>query len=125
MNKVRKADRIAMANAVHKLADEFGFTVVMDEEVDRCITVTVQTKRGLSVSMDFDGKSRYDGLLAHWFIRGGENVGVLLSDQFEYVGDRNQYHFQKATTFSKYFDPFIDILRNGFAMVKNGTAFQK
>lgn len=121
LRTTRKSDRRTMANAIKKLAVEFGYEYTEREE-ERDIYVCVKTERGLSVSMNFHPNSR--GYLGHWFISGTENSDVALAAEFETVGSRNPYHFHKATTYANNFMDFEDVIRTGFEMVKNGIAFK-
>jgi hypothetical protein len=119
LSKTRKSDREKMADAIYALAKEFNFDIEMIER-DRCITIRINTEGGLGLMIDIDGTSSLNGFLGHWYITGPST----LSDAFEVVGERNKYHFAKATTFKTEFQEFLCFLRMGFEQVESGAAFQ-
>jgi hypothetical protein len=119
----RKADRAAMAYQVAELAREYGLAVWHEPEQpgSRKTAVDVECPLGLKVTVSFDGSvhgTAPDVYVLSW--HGVEDGTRLHWGMFNHV---NPYHGHKATDTACGFPQLLRILRERFAVIRDGSAF--
>lgn len=122
----KKADREIMAQRIEALCKKHGATCERDEIMtrERCIHLNIETQRGLSCSVDFDGDScQHDVHVVSWYIRGMDRTPRLV-DHFSNSGI-NPYHRMKATDIAHGFDELIEVMDHSLGMAMDGSAFMR
>lgn len=128
LSERRAKDREAMARQVEQLAERYGWRCVRNDILtnSNAIVLDLTGGRGLSVSVDFDGKSTMpDNFCLAWHFTYKGDKSAVLSDRFgRFMGSSvNTVHRRKCTCFAKGFDTLLDKLEAAIQMVADGTAF--
>ena len=121
----RKADRLAMASAVHALALEYGCEAAIEDKPygdlspqESC--VRIRANRGLCLTVDFDGRSpQPDVHVLSWHM--ATDTDARLADAF--CPSLNTSHYCKATDVAYGFDHLLATLRKRLALAQSGEAF--
>jgi hypothetical protein len=128
LTAARKADRAEMARQVADLAGEYRFAAHTTRELpgSRYTSVELAMPRGLRLTVKFDGRgTKADGpdvFVLNWhlnFAAIGEGAR-LHPGMFNHV---NPYGGHKATDVAHGFDQLLRILRERFAVIRDGSAF--
>lgn len=119
-----KADRNEMTRQVTLLAESLGANVTRIEGGEypgpRAIHLSIETPRGLHVSVSFDGARRQpDTHVLSWNMN--TDSPDLLTDAF---GNINPHHFSKATHTAGDFSSLAQKLQRGLEMAADGRAFR-
>ena len=118
LSQRRKADRLAMATGIARIAQKYGASC--DYEGDGTeLNISAVHPSGLAVSLWLRSKSSQpDVHVIPWHMRFGEK---RLSPSF---GDVNPHHFRKATHVQHGWDALAAEIERGFAAAADGSAFQ-
>ena len=124
LTEKRKADRLAMAQAVGDLARSFNCTVERTEDgVGRKhkIRLEIEAGRGLCLSVEFDVDScQPDIYVVPWYTTGKTKLAL----NFEQVGGEvNPHHFGKCTAVNYGWEQLFSSLKLGLEMARTGSAF--
>lgn len=127
MNECRKAcatkvGRAAMMTAVKAMAAEIGATIEAPDGIQSPRRVGLYICMGpYRCMMHFDGESRVDAFLGHWFIE--ERDAASFPDNFGAIigGSINQYHKRKATTCQDSFVEFLGCISDGLKCLKEAV----
>ncbi|HDZ74085.1 MAG TPA: hypothetical protein ENH55_15270 [Aurantimonas coralicida] len=124
LTEKRKSDRAVMASRLAASAESFGAQVTIEPEGSSSISprevfVSIRGARGLSVTIDFDGRSvQPDIHVVAWHM--ALDSDACLSDRF---GNVNPVHFHKSTAVAEGFDALLAVIARGLIMARDGTAF--
>jgi hypothetical protein len=120
----RKADRAEMARQVAALAREYGLTVHRarpEQRGTRQVDVELSGPHGLAVTVRFRGSSPQrepDTYVLSWY---GVEEGTRLHPGM--FGNVNPCYGHKATDVAHGFAQLLRILRERFAVIRDGSAF--
>jgi hypothetical protein len=126
LTAARKADRAEMARQLADLAGEYGIaaTVRPGYHGPRHTAVDLESPHGLGLTVNFDGNSPCgpDVFVLSWHLNfAAIDEGTRLHPgMFNGV---NPYGGHKATDVAHGFDQLLRILRERFAVIRDGSAF--
>lgn len=123
LSERRAGDRATMAQALVALAARLELSCERTDHQDQRVTmVRLESKSGLSVMIDLDGKSQTpDSFLLSWV--QSSRTPLQLND-CTFGGNVNPFHRQKATYLAAGFDELLQLLERGFTMANNGSAYR-
>jgi len=122
----RKADRAQMAARVAALATSYGVVATVRPEPTflgpRATAVEISHGDGARLDVWFDGaEAVQDSFVLSWFM--GSSSDQRYSDTFGMAV--NPVHRHKATEVCSGFDDLMDVLQYRFAMLADGSAYER
>ena len=126
----RKTDRAVMAQKIVDLTRTLGAFATVTKEGqstynNRCVRISIETTRGLCVTVSLDGaSSQPDVFVLPWYVKGPSDATLSSTFALAVSATVNIHHRQKATAVAYGFEDLYSTLEAGIDAAMTGTAFE-